>query len=763
MREHKLYRAISAALLLTLSTQVLAQTQVSTTQYAYDTVGNLTQITDPRGLVTTLTYDALGRRTKVQGPPATPGGAAPTAVFTYDGQDRVRQVTDPRSLVTAYTVDGLGNTTQQQSPDTGTTNATYDAAGNLTSRTDARGKTTTFSYDAVDRLTQASYASGTPTVLEYDGGTSPQPNDIGRLTKVTDEAGSTRFRYNGFGNVVSKTQNTTANGVAKDQTIAYAYGTSGSSTGHVISLTYPGSGNVVGYSYNSAGRIAGLTLTTANGNVALLSNIQYQPFGKPSAWTWGNGTAYTRSFDLSGRLTQFPLGATTGTGTTPNGLSRTVNYDAASRISAYTHTDTSGGTGSSTATAANQTFGYDDQDRLISYLPANSSQSYSYDANGNRTGQTIGGNSYTQTVDPASNRQTASTGPTATTNSYDAAGSLTSDGTVTYSYSDRGRLASVTKNGTTTSYLYNALGQRVVKSGTNVPSGATRYVYDEAGHLIGEYDQSGNALQETVYLGDTPVVTIKNATPYYIYADQIDTPRVITDTNNLMVWRWDQTDPFGATLPDENPTSLGTFTYNLRFPGQVYDAETGKHYNANRDYDPASGRYVQSDPIGLNGGQWSTYSYVNGNPLIYTDPLGLWVYGTYDRSTGTLTLHDLEKGTTISGPFESGGKPFGDPIPNGTYDILARAGRDGFYRLEPVDSTYGDDMDDKTGRTHFRLHHPGRTLGCIAAKDDKNWTDIENFINSTQTDNATVPTMSRWPWAPPTETLPRYGRIVVIH
>ncbi|WP_423815663.1 RHS repeat-associated core domain-containing protein [Ralstonia solanacearum species complex bacterium KE056] len=646
MREHKFYRAISAAVLLMLSTQTLAQTQVTTTQYAYDTAGNLTQVTDPRGLVTTLTYDALGRRTKVQGPPATPGGAAPTAVFTYDGQDRVRQVTDPRSLVTTYTVDGLGNTIQQQSPDTGTTNATYDAVGNLTSRTDARGKTTTFSYDAVDRLTQASYASGTPTVLEYDGGTSPLPNDIGKLTKVTDEAGSTRFRYNGFGNVVSKTQTTTANGVTKDQTIAYAYGTSGSSTGHVISLTYPGSGNVVGYTYNSAGRIAGLTLTTANGSVALLSNIQYQPFGKPSAWTWGNGTAYTRSFDLSGRLTQFPLGATTGTGTTPNGLSRTVNYDAASRISAYTHTDTSGSTGSSTATAANQTFGYDDQDRLISYLPANSSQSYSYDANGNRTGQTIGGASYTQTVDPASNRQTASTGPTATTNSYDAAGSLTSDGTVTYSYSDRGRLASVTKNGTTTSYLYNALGQRVVKSGTNVPSGATRYVYDEVGHLIGEYDQSGNAIQETVYLGDAPIATIKNGTPYYIYADQIDTPRVITDTNNLMVWRWDQTDPFGATLPDENPTSLGTFTYNLRFPGQVYDAETGKHYNVNRDYDPASGRYVQSDPIGLNGGQWSTYAYVDGKPTSWFDPDGLETKGMGGR---TYELMPLEGGGAIGG------------------------------------------------------------------------------------------------------------------
>ncbi|MGC5887898.1 RHS repeat domain-containing protein [Ralstonia pseudosolanacearum] len=616
-----MYRAISAAVLLSLSTQVLAQTQVSTTQYAYDAVGNLTQVTDPRGLVTTLTYDALGRRTQVQGPPATPGGAAPTAVFTYNGQDRVQQVTDPRSLITSYTIDGLGNTTAQQSPDTGTSNATYDAAGNLTSRTDARGKTTSFSYDALDRLTRVAYASGTPTVLEYDGGTSPQPNDIGRLTKLTDEAGTTRFQYDGFGNLLQKTQTTTANGVAKDQTVAYAYGTSGSSTGHAVSLAYP-SGSVVGYSYDTAGRIASLTLTTANGSVTLLSNIQYQPFGPAKSWSWGNGTAYVRSFDLSGRLTQFPLGATGGAGATPNGLSRTVNYDVASRIAAYTHADTTGSTGSDTATAANQTFGYDDQDRLISYLPATSSQSYSYDANGNRSGQTIGGNSYTQTIDPASNRQTASTGPAAATNSYDAAGNLTSDGTTTYSYSDRGRLASVAKSGTTTNYLYNGLGWRVVKSGTGVPTGATRYVYDDVGHLLGEYDQSGNAIQETVYLGDTPVATVKNGTPYYIYADQIDTPRVITDTNNLMVWRWDQADPFGVTLPDENPTSLGGFTYNLRFPGQVYDAETGKHYNASRDYDPAGGRYLQSDPVGLGGGSFSTFAYVKGQPTRYSDPKG---------------------------------------------------------------------------------------------------------------------------------------------
>jgi RHS repeat-associated protein len=89
-----------------------------------------------------------------------------------------------------------------------------------------------------------------------------------------------------------------------------------------------------------------------------------------------------------------------------------------------------------------------------------------------------------------------------------------------------------------------------------------------------------------------------------------------------MRWRWDGADPFGTLQPDGNPASLGTYVQNLRFPGQYYDQESNLHYNYHRDYDPRIGRYVQSDPIGLNGGV-NTYAYVGGNPLLYSDPSGL--------------------------------------------------------------------------------------------------------------------------------------------
>ena len=83
-------------------------------------------------------------------------------------------------------------------------------------------------------------------------------------------------------------------------------------------------------------------------------------------------------------------------------------------------------------------------------------------------------------------------------------------------------------------------------------------------------------------------------------------------SDNSVVWRWDNVDPFGANAATDGQ---GSFRFNLRFPGQYYDAETGTHYNYFRDYDPSVGRYAQSDPIGIWGGL-NTYAYVTNNPLL---------------------------------------------------------------------------------------------------------------------------------------------------
>jgi RHS repeat-associated protein len=111
---------------------------------------------------------------------------------------------------------------------------------------------------------------------------------------------------------------------------------------------------------------------------------------------------------------------------------------------------------------------------------------------------------------------------------------------------------------------------------------------------------------------------------YYVHTDHLNAPRVLTNQAQQVVWRWENQEPFGKSLPEENPSGLGAFTFNLRFPGQYFDAETGLFYNYQRDYDPQTARYVQSDPIGLAGGI-NPYAYVASNPLSFADPTGLQV------------------------------------------------------------------------------------------------------------------------------------------
>ncbi len=103
---------------------------------------------------------------------------------------------------------------------------------------------------------------------------------------------------------------------------------------------------------------------------------------------------------------------------------------------------------------------------------------------------------------------------------------------------------------------------------------------------------------------------------HYVHADHLGSPQKMTDSTKALVWDAVLT-PYGQVH-----SLTGTGVNNQRFPGQYADAETGFHYNYFRDYDPTTGRYIQSDPIGLLAGM-NTYSYANLNPLLFTDPKGL--------------------------------------------------------------------------------------------------------------------------------------------
>ena len=181
--------------------------------------------------------------------------------------------------------------------------------------------------------------------------------------------------------------------------------------------------------------------------------------------------------------------------------------------------------------------------------------------------------------------------------------------------------------GSVNQYGLNALGQRTTKAGTGY-TGTQRDVYGEDGQLLGEYDNTGMLITEHVYLNDMPIAAMKAAGAYLVQADHLNTPRAILGAAIALVWKWDS-DAFGSTAANENPSALGTFNYNLRFPGQYYDKESTFHYNYFRDYNPKTGRYIESDPIGLAGGI-NTYGYTRGNPIKGSDRFGLWSPGGHD-------------------------------------------------------------------------------------------------------------------------------------
>ncbi|MBP1204106.1 RHS repeat-associated protein [Duganella sp. 1411] len=708
----------------------LAQTpQSSTIRYEYDVNGNITHVIDPLGRVSVQRYGAFNQLIEQHLPSPAAGTPPPVIAYSYDARDQLTGVKDPRNLSTQYTVDGLGDQTALASPDSGLAIRTFDAAGLHTSSKDARGQLTTFDHDALGRITRIAYASGVPSTFEYDVGSA---GAVGHLTKMSDESGQSAYQYDSAGRLIRKNVVIGTGDGQKSFAVGYDYGSSGPSNGKIVGMSYP-SGNQIFIEYGEGGRVSAMSVRKAGSTtpVVLLSDIEYQASGPVKSWSWGNSSVatpnrYFREFDLRGRITRFPLG-----NILKGGVIRTITYDAAGRVVKTEHVG-SGGPGDLTSNL-NQNYAYDDLDRLTHFTEYGTSVRYYYDANGNRTQLAYGGQTSLNTIDPLSNRLQKTTGSAPIkTNAYDTAGNLISDGTRNYTYNARGRLQSAQSGTITATYRHNGLEQRAVKmvktgSSANSTSETTYFIYDEFGQLIGEYDSLGAPIEETIYLKNLPIVVLMGGTVdepsnsgiYYIYNDQINTPRTITDAiENHIVWRWDLGDPFGTAQPRELSHTQAGFFYNLRFPGQYYDKETNLHYNYYRDYDPQSGRYVQSDPIGLNGGI-NTYAYVENIPTARSDPLGLSPGDPY-ASANAAAIQAIKEinPMSIKIDLEIGGRIYRRPDGNYSYTWPAMGTQKDMGQIPTM-------CENNEGMYHTHGNYNGKSRPDIISGLDQYWADQE--------------------------------------
>jgi RHS repeat-associated protein len=611
-----------------------------------DLLGRPTSITQADGRSTTLRYDLTGTTYNATGFPNASKGALSEIADTTD--------------ITKYQRDGLGRVirkTQQLTP--------FTAIGGVSA--------------APSRSVQYAYVTATAAL------SVPGAGQLARLTYPNNN--QLNYLYTPAGQISQLNWGTQASSYPLLTSITYTplgqpsswnweFADANATTNLPASRTYDTAGRVIQtelgtYTYDAAGRITSM------------SQQLYMPANSNPASTAVTATTvqYTVGYDALGRITTFTQlpSATVGTGTTSISLAgkqASFTYDAnGNRLSSIQITGT--GTGAVTT-----------------------SRSYSVQAAGNRL---LG---FSQTITAGTATAGAST---SVAHTYDANGSLINDGLRSYEFDAGNRLAASTVGATdaspTTRYVHNTLGQRLFKTEPLFPPApgdetdptfmasliafftslwgpaptATEklgftYYYDEAGSLISEMGSGGaqsTGNTQYVYLptpgGPMPVAAVVTNKHYAVHSDHLNTPRRLTQSDKKVAWQWAYS-AFGDEQPvtarnrfvDPSTGNLGSttvadVTFNVRYPGQYFDKESGLHYNLMRSYQANLGRYTQSDPIDLKGG-WNRFGYVGGNPLVSSDPDGLQMLCTgsglmiYCRSPSNPFMPGFEPGMPVDTP-----------------------------------------------------------------------------------------------------------------
>jgi RHS repeat-associated protein len=258
----------------------------------------------------------------------------------------------------------------------------------------------------------------------------------------------------------------------------------------------------------------------------------------------------------------------------------------------------------------------------------------------------------------------------------------------------------------------------------------------------------------TVLMLLTVPATQAAVTLNYVQSDHLGTPRALSNNSGDTVWQLKQT-PFGKTTINQDVDGDGNAVVaNLRFPGQYFDQETGLHYNYFRYYDPQTGRYITSDPLGLVP-SLNTYAYVDSNPLSFIDPTGLakCVY-SISGHTVVCTTDDGNQ-STQAGPdgLFSGQQECKDnpdcadekdkgPTPPGTYEMIPSEKYGGSWWLKEGFFTR-QFCKLGIGRCEFFFHEGTISEGCITVDRTnenarKQFNDIKKILRTDPTNTMTV-------------------------
>ncbi|RZA08500.1 MAG: RHS repeat protein, partial [Moraxellaceae bacterium] len=576
------------------------------TKFETDAEGNVTKQVDPADTDTQYEYDEFDHISKII------DAANGVTEYVYDARDNLREVKDPEGRRTFYSYD-LNDELKTETYGVGglASTITTDENGNLTSVINPEQEKTVYEYDSANRLTKTLvYANKTHSKpvkvitaqfnehkqnagwsqavgTDLPAGVTATPDILNLAESYTytnlEQIESVVSQFGGFSKTFSYTYY--PNGLIKTYTnpegITYTYYYN--KNNQLIALQIPGVGQV-GYTNFSW----------------FMPQTQLLPGGNKIVSQYDDNMLLVDQQIVN--ASQQAIAATS------------YGYDVVNNVKTVT-------------TGSNQTqFDYDSLNRLTSAnypsgVAAND-ESFTYDGVDNRVSHNVAGPTPQITswaYNDKNQLDTIGAQHSFTYNNNGHTKTQTLNGVVTeYIYNHEERLIAVKQAGTTVAeYAYNPVGQRVKKTVNGV---VTWYLYNANG-LAAEYDNSGALIKEYAFHPQKTWMTdplfIRTAANQYFYYqnDHLGTPQKIIDAAGQVVWQANYSAFGQATV------STSQVENNLRFPGQYFDSETGLHQNFKRDYDPALGRYIERDPIDLDGGL-NTYGYAYQSPIVNTDPTG---------------------------------------------------------------------------------------------------------------------------------------------